>query len=83
MTEVTKLFQDEQPTPEATPTFLMMAKAVAQICATRSLLLIAVLTGSVIWIWTVYDPSRDRLYAAMAFSMVFMVPLTMLYFRRG
>ena len=88
MTEqITPLFTATQPGPQkdedVTPTYIEMARAVAAICATRVLLLIAVLTGSAIWLWTIYDPSRDRLYAAIAFSVVFVIPQTLLYFRRG
>lgn len=86
MTEVTKLFADTQPGPteeSVGPGFVEVARAVASICATRILLLIAVLTGSGIWTYTVMDPSRDRLYAAVAFSLVFVLPQTLLYFRRG
>jgi hypothetical protein len=83
MTEPTPLFADQQPQPEVNASFIEMARTVASICATRILLLIAVLTGSAIWLWTVYDPSRDRLYAAVAFSVVFVIPQTLLYFRRG
>ncbi len=63
--------------------FVGVARSISQICATRILLLIAVLTGSGIWTYTVMDPSRDRLYAAVAFSVVFVLPQTLLYFRRG
>jgi hypothetical protein len=87
MTEpVRKLFADTQPGPEADdigPTFVDTARAVAAICATRVLLLIAVLTGAAIWVFTVYDPTRDRLFAAIAFSVVFVIPQTLLYFRKG
>lgn len=65
------------------PSFVEMARALSAICATRVLLLIAVLTGSAIWIWTCYDPSRDRLIAAVAFSIVFVIPQVALYWRRG
>jgi hypothetical protein len=87
MTEpVRKLFADTQPGPEADdigPTFVDTARAIAAICATRVLLLIAVLTGAAIWVFTVYDPTRDRLFAAIAFSVVFVIPQTLLYFRKG
>jgi hypothetical protein len=87
MTEpVRKLFSDVQPGPEADdigPTFVETARAIAAICATRMLLLIAVLTGAAIWVFTVYDPTRDRLFAAIAFSVVFVTPLTILYWRKG
>ena len=45
------------------------ARAIAVICAVRMLLLVAVLTGSAIWLYTIYNPERDRLYAAVAFSL--------------
>jgi hypothetical protein len=87
MTEpIRKLFADTQPGPEADdigPTFVDTARAIAAICATRVLLLIAVLTGAAIWVFTVYDPTRDRLFAAIAFSVVFVIPQTLLYFRKG
>lgn len=63
--------------------YVQTARSVAAICATRMLLMIAVITGSAIWCWTVYDPSRDRLYAAIAFSLVFVLPQVALYWRRG
>lgn len=84
--EIRPLFSDRQPGPEVediNPSFVEMAKAVASIAATRMILLIAVMTGAAIWIWTIYDPSRDRLYAAVAFSLVFVLPMTVLYWKRG
>jgi hypothetical protein len=60
-----------------------MAAAVAAIAATRMLLLITVLTGAATWIWTVYDPQPWRLYAAVAFSIVFVGPQILLYLRKG
>lgn len=86
MTEPTPLFAPVQPGPSEEhigPVFVETARAVAAICATRILLLIAVLTGSGIWLWTVADPTRDRLYAAVAFSVVFVIPQVSLYWRRG
>jgi hypothetical protein len=87
MTEqVRKLFADAQPGPaesDINPNFIEMARSVAAICATRALLMIAVLTGAAIWLWTIYDPTRDRLYSAVAFSIVFVGPLAALYHRKG
>ena len=85
ISEPTPLFADRQPVAQedVSPSFVEMARAVASIAATRMLLFIAVLTGSAIWLWTVYDPTRDRLFAAVAFSVVFVIPQTLLYFRRG
>ncbi len=86
MTEPHKLFPaaiETAPEPEISPSFVEMARAVASIAATRILLLIAVLTGAAIWVWTIYDPTHDRLYAAVAYSIVFVVPQVALFWRRG
>jgi len=86
MTEVRNLFADRQPGPEAediTRDFVATARAIAAIAATRMLLLIAVLTGAAIWGFTIIDPTRDRLYAAVAFSIVFLLPQVALYWKRG
>lgn len=84
--EPVQLFAPTQPGPaeeEIGPSFVEMARVVASIAATRILLLIAVLTGSGIWIWTIADPTRDRLFAAIAYSIVFVVPQVALFWRRG
>jgi hypothetical protein len=84
--EPTRLFAEPQPGPQAAdigPELVHTARAVAAICATRMLLMIAVITGSAIWGFTIYDPARDRLYAAVAFSLVFVLPQVALYWRRG
>jgi hypothetical protein len=86
MTEIRQLFSEKQPGPaegDIGPTFIEVARTVSQICATRMLLMIAVMTGAVIWGYTIFDPSRDRLYAAIAFSIVFVGPLAALYHRKG
>jgi hypothetical protein len=85
---VTQLFAAQQPPgpteADVTPELIVMVRAVAAIAATRILLLIAVLTGSAIWTYTVMvDPSRDRLFAAIAFSIVFVIPQVILYWRKG
>jgi hypothetical protein len=83
---VTPLFSNEQPGPESediTPSFVSTARAISAICATRMLLLIAVLTGAAIWGYTIIDPTRDRLFAAIAFSLVFVGPMVALYWRRA
>lgn len=83
---VTRLFQESQPGPaieDIGPTYIDTARAIAAICAIRMLLMIAVVTGAAIWGYTIFDPSRDRLYAAIAFSLVFLGPLTALYLKRA
>lgn len=87
MSEVRNLFADAQPgiaaEEDIRPSFVEMARVVASIAATRILLLIAVLTGSGIWLWTVADPTRDRIAAAVAYSIVFVIPQVALFWRRG
>jgi hypothetical protein len=80
---VTPLFSDQQPAVDVDRSFISAARAVATIAATRMLLLIAVITGSMIWGYTIFDPARDRLYAAVAFSLVFVLPQVLLYWKRG
>jgi hypothetical protein len=79
------LFQDRQPVTEqdVSTSFVDMARAVASIAATRMLLLITVMTGSAIWVYTAIDPTRDRLYVAVAFSCVFVIPQVILFWRKG
>ena len=86
MNEVRQLFQDAQPGPvesDVTPNFIETARMIASICATRMLLMIAVVTGCGVWAYTVADPTRERLYAAVAYSLVFLLPQVALYWRRG
>lgn len=83
---VRQLFADKQPSPEVEdvgPSFVDTARAIASICATRILLLIAVVTGSAIWGFTIWAPSTDRLLAAIAFSLVFVLPQVALFWKRG
>lgn len=74
---------DGPPKDAVTREFLATARAISAICATRILLLIAVIAGTGVWGATIYDPSRDRLYAAIAFSLVFVLPQVVLYYRKG
>ena len=86
MTEVRALFADKQPGPteaDIGATYIETARAIAAICATRMLLMIAVLTGAGVWAFTIFEPDQPRLYAAIAFSIVFLGPLTALYAKKG
>ncbi len=83
---VRALFADKQPGPtveDIGPTYLEMARAISSICATRMLLMIAVTTGAGIWAFTIWQPEQPRLYAAVAFSLVFVLPQVLLYLKRG
>lgn len=86
MTEPRSLFPERPLGPAAEDVhseFVETARAIATICATRMLLLICVLTGSAIWLYVCVDPDRERLYAAIAFSLVFVLPQVALYWKRG
>lgn len=86
MSEIRPLFAEVQPGPKAediSPDYVAMARTVASICATRILLMIAVLAGAGIWAFTVVDPTHDRLMAAVAYSVAFVIPQVALYWRRG
>lgn len=62
---------------------LAMAQAIARICATRVLLLLAVVTAAGLWGYTVYDPVQLRIVAASLFSGVTVFPLVLLYWKKG
>ena len=86
MSETLHLLPTAQPGPDAediNSTFVQQARAIAAICATRMLLMIAVVTGAGIWGFTIWQPDSPRLYAAVAFSVVFLLPLIVLYWKRG
>lgn len=87
MTEpVHKLFAEPQPGPDAESinrSYVEVARQIAAICSTRMILMIAVITGAAIWGWTVWDPARERLYAAIAFSLVFVLPQVILSWKKG
>lgn len=87
MTEpVRQLFAPTQPGPgleDLGPGFVETARLISAICATRILLMITTITGSGIWGWATYAPTSDRLYVAVAFSVVFVLPQVLLYWKRG
>jgi hypothetical protein len=81
-----RMLPDESLGPEAgdlTPELVRMARAISTICATRMLLLLAVVISAPIWCYTVFDPAPYRIAAAGAFSAVTVLPLVVLYFKRG
>jgi hypothetical protein len=65
------------------PALLEMAQAIARICATRILLLLAVITASGVWSFCVYEPTQLRIIAAAVFSGLTVFPLVFLYLRKG
>ena len=87
MTEVRQLFTDVQPPGPAesdvNSNFIEMARSIAAICATRALLMVAVATGAIIWIWATWQPTDERLHVAIAFSLVFVLPQVALFWKRG
>ncbi len=81
-----QMLPDETPGPserDLTPSLIEMARAVAAICASRVLLLLAVLISAPIWTYTSYEPTALRITAATAYSLVGVLPLVVLYWRRG
>lgn len=65
------------------PALLEMAQAIARICATRVLLLLALVVASALWSLTVWEPTNLRGYAAVGFSVLILWPLVGLYWKKG
>jgi hypothetical protein len=76
-------WRPQEPVPQVTPQYIATARAISQILATRVLLLIAVITASGIWSYTIYDPEQLRIIAAGAFSLVGVAPLIWLFAKKG
>lgn len=77
---------DQPPGPserDVTPSLIEMARAIAAICASRMLLLLAVIISAPIWTYTAYEPTTLRITAATAYSLVGVLPLVVLFYRRG
>ena len=80
--KVHELFSREQP-KDPGQSGVKMLEMVIEIASTRLLALIAVIGGVAIWGYAVVDPSQLRLYAGAGFSLGILLPLVVLYFRRG
>ncbi len=65
------------------PALLEMAQAIAHICATRVLLLLALVVASALWSVMVWQPTEMRMYAVVGFSALIVLPLVLLYWKRG
>lgn len=72
-----------RPIEQVTPQYVQMARAISTILATRVLVLIAVITASGVWSYTVYEPEQLRIIAASAFSLLGVAPLIWLYTKKG
>lgn len=68
---------------DLTPSLIDMARAVAAICATRILLLLAVLFSGASLVWTIVDPTQLRIIALGVYAGVVIWPLVILNWRRG
>ena len=68
---------------DLTPSLIEMARAIAAICATRMLLLLAVLFSGAALIWTICDPTQLRIIGSTAYAAVVIWPLVVLNWRRG
>jgi len=65
------------------PALLEMAQAIARICATRILLLLALVAASGLWSLTTFDPTQLRIIASVGFSVLIVLPLVALYWKKG
>lgn len=77
---------DQPPGPaekDLTPSLIQMARAIAAICATRVLLLLAVLFSGTALIWTMVDTTQLRIIALGVYAAVVIWPLVILNWRRG
>jgi len=77
---------DSEPGPaqeDVGPALLEMAQAVSRICATRILLLLSVVAAAGLWGYTVYDPTQLRIGAASLSSVLTVLPLVWLYYKKG
>ena len=68
---------------DLTPSLIQMARAVAAICATRVLLLLAVLFSGTALVWTMVDTTQLRITAIGVYASVVIWPLVLLNWRRG
>ena len=80
--KVQELFSREQP-KDPGQSGVKMLEMVIEIASTRMLALIALIGGVAIWSYAVFDPSILRLYAGAGFSLGVLMPLVVLYFKRG
>jgi hypothetical protein len=74
---------EEKKDARSRPDYVATITAALDMLGTRILALIAVIAACVIWAFAVYDPQQQRLYAAVGFSVTVLLPLVVLYFRRG
>jgi hypothetical protein len=65
------------------PDYVATITAALDVLGARLLALIAVIAACAMWSWSVYKPEPDRLYAAIGFSLTVLLPLVVLYFKRG
>jgi hypothetical protein len=79
---VKPLFATQQP-KDPGQSGVKMLEMVIEIASARMLALIAVLGGVAVWGYAVLDPSILRLYAGAGFSLGILLPLVVLYYRKG
>ena len=65
------------------PDYVATITAALDMLNARLLGLIAVVAACLIWGWSVYQPEVLRTYAAGAFSLTVLLPVIVLYWRRG
>lgn len=71
------------PDPRASSAYVAALSAALDMLAARLLGLIATVAACLVWGWTVYDPEPIRTYAAVGYSVTVLLPIILLYWRRG
>ena len=77
------MLAETPPDSRSRPDYVATITAALDMLGARLLALIAVIAACAIWGFAVYDPQQQRLYAAVGFSVTVLLPLVVLYFRRG
>lgn len=88
MTEPTRLkfVEDTPPGPDEAdigPSYVEMARAIANICSARILALIAVIGAVAMFGYAVTVPEPWRLYAAVSYAAFVLFPTVLLHMRKG
>ena len=73
--------QPVDPPEDVQPALIEMARAVSRIVATRVLLLLAVVTASGLWVYTIWNPNELRIIAGAVYAVLVLGPLVWLYWR--
>lgn len=71
------------PDPRASSAYVAALSAALDMLAARLLGLVATVAACGLWCVAVYEPHLMRTYAALGFSLTVLLPIIVLYFKRG